>query len=103
MRTGKHNEYGVVPKYDTGDIVRVWAIHGWPVGKVEGVVDDNAFPMKFSVRYVYPDSGVEYLEEFNSADLTLVERRFGDYGCNCQTKTGKHLSWCNASRRWHLD
>jgi hypothetical protein len=97
-RNPKGNEYGVKPKYDVGDKVKVWPIFKNPIGVIESIVDENAFPMKFMVKYVYPDTGTTYIEPFESQDLTLIERRYVGFGCNCGTESGKHSNWCNKSK-----
>ena len=101
MRNQKPNEYGQTPLYEVGDTVKVWPIFKNPVGTVERVVDENAFPIKYVVRYRYHDGDV-YVEEFAADDLTLVERIDKHY-CNCKTTSDRHSAWCNRynePKRW---
>lgn len=93
MQDPKSNEYGMVPKYEVGDEVKIWLIYKNPTGVVESIVDPNAFPIKYVVRYRY-FTGDVYVEAFNQDDLTLVKRKFNFY-CSCQTVTDKHATWCN--------
>lgn len=95
MRNPKGNEYGVKPKYDAGDRVKIWLIYKNPIGIVEAVADENSFPMKFRVRYNYPETGTEFVEDFEAQDLTLIERKYTWAACNCGTESGKHSRWCN--------
>lgn len=93
MRDPKLNEYGMAPLYEVGDTVKVWPIYKNPTGTIERIVDANAFPIKYVVRYKY-HTGDVFIDEFASEDLTLIEKPY-NYHCNCQTKSEMHLSWCN--------
>lgn len=95
MKNPSKDDFGVVFKYDVGDKVRVWRVYKSPVGTIDSIVDENAHPIVYVVRYIYEDNRLEYVEKFESQDLTLVERKYGSYRCNCKTGSGNHASWCN--------
>ena len=95
----KPNEFGLVPKYDVDDRVRVWPVFKRPVGTVTAIVDPNAAPIMYMVRYLYTDGRV-FEEPYEGSDLTLVERSSAGK-CNCSTVTWDHKAWCNVTyKRW---
>jgi len=92
MKEPKSNAYGMTPKYEIGDSVRVWSVLKNPVGTIEYIVDPEASPIKYVVRYQYHD-GRNFVEEIAQDDLTLVERR-SNFHCNCKTVSDVHAKWC---------
>lgn len=94
MRDPKVNQYGISVRYEIGDRVRVWPVFKRPVGTIEAVVDPNAYPIKYLVRYTYCEDNRIYVEEYSSQDLTLVDKRYSTT-CNCQSVSGTHAKWCN--------
>ncbi len=73
MKDPKENSYGVRQEYEVGDTVKVWSIFKNPIGTIERIVEFDAFPIKYVVRYTYEDTGIIYTEKFDSTDLTLME------------------------------
>lgn len=97
MKTRKFNSYGAEIFFEPGDSVRIWKVYKRPVGTIERVSKPDDFPIKYLVRYRYFD-GTMYEEEFESIELTLVER-FRNFGCNCESVTDRHADWCNRTSK----
>jgi hypothetical protein len=94
MVDAKNNPYGINAQYEVGDVVRIWKILKHPKGVIKSVVDPMAFPIKYWIRYTYFD-GSEWEECFDATDITMVERRYDSWKCNCQTGSEHHERWCN--------
>lgn len=94
----KINEFGHIIKYGIGDRVRIWAIFKYPVGTVQNIVDVDSVPIKYVVKYTYEDTGIQYIEEFESPDLTLVKKSdLLNIRCSCGVdEVGHqiHEDWC---------
>lgn len=95
MRDSGDKPYGVRPKFEIGDEVKVWPVYKRPIGTIQGVVNPGKFPIKFTVLYTYDDGRV-IQETFESEDLTLHRRHEAKYSkiCECGTTSSGHSSWC---------
>lgn len=99
------NDFGEKVKFEVGDKVKIWRIFRNPVGTVEAVrVDPEKKPIFYLVKYIYPDHGTEYVEEFESSELTLHTRRSTMYSqvCECGSdkfKSPRHSTWCPKYRK----
>lgn len=85
-------KYSEKPKYVIGDKVKVWPILHNPVGYVRDVIEVHGKPFRFSVQYEYHD-GRCFTEEFDGADLTLVEKQTRNHCC-CGSNSSLHKDWC---------
>lgn len=93
------NDFGERVKFEVGDSVKVWYVFGHPVGTVEEVrIDPEKKPIFYLVKYIYPETGDEYVEEFEGEDLTLHSRRRAGYSmvCECGSESdgGRHTHYC---------
>jgi hypothetical protein len=95
MRDPRDSPFGVLPKFDIGDEVKVWPVFKRPIGTVQGVANPGQSPTKFTVQYTYEDGRV-ISEAFLASDLTLHRRFASKYAavCECGSTSSGHSAWC---------